>query len=177
MRRTDRKNGVKRSDEDPFRPNESGKPHRPRAARTLPAATLTRWILPAWLHRRAVSVNVATPKSVYESGEPVPVGIEFKNPLPIPITLMTRSPVPWKWHIDGHREASHVPEPRPDLTTRFVLDRGERRRFTRVWRQSFQISKTDWKSAERGVHTIGAGLDVKAPLQNGLYDETTVRIK
>ena len=176
MRRTQRRDGVDRSDEDPFRPNESADRHRPRAARTLPAATLARWLIPARLHRRAIAVSVDTPASVYEAGEPIPVRIEFRNPLPVPVTVTT-SPVPWAWHVDGHRDASHVPEPLPETEARFTLDRGERRRFTRRWSQHFQVSKTNWEPAERGEHTISAALTVDDPAGSGLYDETTVRIE
>ena len=177
MRRLRGRDGVDRSDDDPFRPNESAERHRPRAAKTLPAATLARWLLPARLHRRAVSVSVDTPASVYERGEPVPVAFEFRNPLPVPVTVRTRTPVPWTWHVDGHRDASHVPEPLPESASRFTLDRGERRRFTRHWEQSFQVSETDWQPAERGEHTIGVGLSVDDPAGKGVYDETTVRIE
>jgi hypothetical protein len=172
-----RRDGVDRSDEDPFRPNESVERHRPRAAKTLPAATLTRWLLPARLHRWAVSVSVDTPATAFERGEPVPVSIEFRNPLPVPVTVRTRSPVPWTWHVDGHRDASEVPEPLPESPTRFTLDRGERRRFTRRWEQSFRVSETEWRPADPGEHTIGAGLDVADAAEKGVYDETTVRIE
>lgn len=176
MRRTQRRDGVDRSDEDPFRPNESADRHQPRAARTLPAATLARWLIPARLHRRVIAVSVDTPASVYEAGEPIPVRIEFRNPLPVPVTVTT-SPVPWTWHVDGHRDASHVPEPLPETEARFTLDRGERRRFTRRWSQHFRVSKTNWEPAKRGEHTISAALTVDDPAGTGLYDETTVRIE
>ncbi|MFC7185891.1 hypothetical protein [Halorubrum yunnanense] len=172
-----RGDGVDRSDDDPFRPNESAERHRPRAARTLPAATLARWLLPARVHRWALSVSVDTPATAYERGEPVPVAIGLRNPLPVPVTVETRSPVPWTWHVDGHRDASHVPEPLPESETRFTLDRGERRRFTRRWQQSFRVSETEWRPADRGEHTIGAGIAVDDPEGKGVYDETTVRIE
>jgi hypothetical protein len=177
MPRSGRLDGVDRSDEDPFRPNESAERHRPRAARTLPAATLTRWLLPARLHRRAVSVSVRTPATAFERGEPVPVAIEFRNPLPVPVSVRTRSPVMWTWNVDGHRDASRVPEPLPESASRFTLDRGERRRFTRRWQQSFQVSEREWRPADPGEHTIGAGLNVEDAARKGLYNETTVRIE
>jgi hypothetical protein len=177
MPRSRRGDGVDRSDDDPFRPNESVERHRPRAARTLPVATLARWLLPARLHRRAVSVSVRTPATAYERGETVPIAIELRNPFPVPVTVPTRSPVPWTWHVDGHRDASRVADPLPESETRFTLDRGERRRFTRRWQQSFRVSETEWEPAARGEHTIGAGLDVADAAEKGLYDETTVRIE
>ena len=177
MRRSGDADGIDRADGDPFRPNESDERHKPRAARTLPAATLSRWLFPQWLHRRVVSVRVHTPTSVFERGEPIPVRIEIRNPMPFPVTVQTYSPVPWTWHVDGYRDASHVPEPLPDEETRFTLDRGERRRFQRRWRQSFQISERNWEPADLGEHTIGAGLTIAEPADQGLYDETTVRIE
>lgn len=177
MRRLQGGDGVDRADGDPFRPNESDARHEPRAAKTLPAATLARWLVPHRLHRRIVSVRVRTPRDVYERGEPVPVAIELRNPMPFPVTVRTRSPVPWTWNVDGHRDASHVPEPLPDSETRFTLDRGERRRFTRNWQQSFQVSETEWRTAASGEHTIGAGLAIDDPAAHGVYDETTVRIE
>ncbi|WP_297885663.1 hypothetical protein [uncultured Halorubrum sp.] len=177
MPRSRRRDGVDRSDDDPFRPNESAERHHPRAAKTLPAATLARWLFPARVHRWAVSVSVSTPTTAYERGEPVPVAVEFRNPLPVPVTVETRSPVPWTWHVDGHRDASKVPEPLPDSPAQFTLDRGERRRFTRRWAQSFRVSETEWKPVDRGEHTIGAGLDVANAAEEGVYDETTIRIE
>ncbi|GAB7009228.1 hypothetical protein [Halorubrum trueperi] len=177
MRRVRGGDGVDRADDDPYRPNESDARPEPRAARTLPAATLTRWLLPHGLHRRAVSVRVRTSDDAYDRGDPVPIAIELRNPMPFPVTVRTRSPVPWTWHVDGHRDASHVPEPLPNSETRFTLDRGERRRFTRTWEQCFKVSETDWRPAEPGAHTIGAGLAVEDPAAHGVYDETTVRIE
>lgn len=177
MRRPRDADGIDRADGDPFRPNESDVRQEPRAARTLPAATLSRWLLPQRLHRRVVSVSVRTPATVFERGEPIPLRVELRNPMPFPVTIRTRSPVPWTWHVDGHRDASHVAEPLPDEETQFTLDRGERRRFQRSWSQSFQTSDTTWEPADRGEHTIGAGLTVSEPADRGLYDETTVRIE
>lgn len=177
MRRSGGGDGIDRADGDPFRPNESDKRHEPQAARTLPAATLSRWLFPQRLHQRAVSVRVRTPSDVFKRGELIPVRIELRNPMPFPVTIRTRSPVPWTWHVDGHRDASHVPEPLPDEETEFTLKRGERRRFQRNWSQSFKTSETRWEPAQPGEYTIGVGLTVTEPADRGLYDETTVRIE
>lgn len=176
MHRSGGGDGVDRDEDDVFRPGEADTSHRPQAARTLPAATLTRWLLPDRLHRRAVSVTVRSSADVYERGEPVPISIELRNPMPFPVTILTQSPVPWTWHVDGHRDASHVPEALPKSETRFTFDRGERRQFTRHWQQSFRVSEANWRPAESGEHTIGAGLSVDDPAEKGVYDETTVRI-
>lgn len=177
MRRPRDADGIDRADGDPFRPNESDARTEPQAARTLPAATLSRWLFPQRLHRRVVSVSVWTPAATFERGEPIPVRIELRNPMPFPVTVRTRSPF-------RGRGTSTATETRRTWRNRSRtrrrdsrLDRGERRRFQRSWSQSFQTSDTTWKPANRGEHTIGAGLTVSDPADSGLYDETTVRIE
>ncbi|RLM72886.1 hypothetical protein [Halorubrum sp. Atlit-26R] len=175
--RGSRADGVDRDDDDPFRPNTTDDREKPRAMRSLPAASLSRWLLPQRVHRRAVSVTVETAADAYDRDEPVPVAITVRNPLPVPVTVRTRAPVPWTWHVDGHRDASHVPEPLPETDGQLVLDRGERRRFHRTWSGQFKTDDRTWAPAERGEHTIGAGLTVADPEAAGVYDETTVRIR
>lgn len=176
MRRS-RTDGVDRDDEDPFRPGTSADSHEPRAARTLPVASLMRWLLPQRLHRLAVSVRIETSADTYDQDDPVPIAVELRNPLPVPVTVRTRSPVPWTWHVDGHRNASHVPEPLPETEEQFVLDRGERRRFRRTWSGRFKTGERTWAPADPGTYTIGAGLTVEDPAGAGVYDETTIRIR
>lgn len=177
MRRIYESGAVDRDDDDPSKPNASDERTDPRAARTVPAGTISRVLVPQRLARRAVSVRVSTPRAAYERGGVVPVRIEMRNPLPIPVTIDTRSPVPWSWAVDGHRDASHVPEPIPETDGRFVFDRGERKQFSRRWHGAFRTSETEWEDAALGEHRISVGLSVDDPEGTGLYDETTVRIE
>lgn len=177
MRRIYESDALDRSDDDPFRPNERTGKHTPRAARTVPAGVLSRTLIPKRLRNRAVSIDVSTPASVYRRDTPIPIAITMKNAMPFPIAIPTRSPLLWSWHVDGLREASHVPEEPPAEPGRLDFDRGERKAFGRRWEQVFRISDSEWIDADPGTYTISAAINVENPAEAGVYDETTVRIE
>lgn len=168
---------MDRDDENPFQPNESDERPEPQVSRRIPSAKLSRWLLPQWLHDRAITVRVTTPQSVYQRGDAVPVVVRMKNSLPVPVTVQTRSPLPWNWYVDGHPEASHVPEEPPAEPGQFTFDRGERKTFRREWNGTFRVSDDRWEDAAPGEHTISAALDVERPAERSLADETTIRIE
>lgn len=177
MRRIYESAAVRRDDDDPFRPNERRDSPAPTAARTVPVRRLSDTLVPAWLRYRAVSLSVSTPRTVYDAGEPIPFTVAMKNAAPFPITVPTRSPLPWAWYVDGARSASRVPEPLPERSGAFVFDRGERKVFDRTWNGTFRVSDSEWKPAAPGDYTISAAIDVADPSQKGVHDRTTVRIE
>jgi len=177
VRRIYESSALDRNDEDPFRPNESPDRTAPAAARTVPAEMLSRQLTPRWLRHRALSVDISTPQTAYPAGTPVPITVRIHNRLPIPIAVETRSPLLWTWHVDGHRDASYVPESLPDEPGEYTFDRGERKRFDRRWTQTFKVSSSEWEPADPGEYVIGAGIEVGGAAEKGLYDETTVRIE
>lgn len=177
MRRIYESDALNRDDEDPFRPGKDDEKQRPQAAKTLPATTLSNWLVPRWLRYKAVTVSVSTPRSVYEQGDPIPITIRMHNSLPFPITLRTRSRRAWSWEVDGHKDASQVPEKPTQEGGEFVFDRGEHKRFKRTWHQMFQVSSSEWEQAATGDYAITAAVNVDTTDQRTLADQTTVRIE
>lgn len=177
MRRIYESSALDRDDDDPHRPNTRERETKPRAARTLPAATLSKHLVPDRLVRAGLSIDLSVPDRIFDSGEMVPLHVELRNALPFPVVVRTVHPVLWTWHVDGYREASKTPEPLPDRPGEFVFDRGERKRFTRRWHGSVRQSSTEWTEATTGEHTIGAELAVADAAADGLSDEVTVRIE
>lgn len=177
MRRIYESSALDRDDGDPFKPSEGDDTTEPRAARTLPAASLSRLLVPDRLRDRALSLSVSTPASVYRQGDAVPITVRMHNPLPVPVSVTTRSPLLWTWHVDGLQAASHVPAEPPEEARTFTFDRGERKRFSRTWRGLFQVSEAEWEEATPGEYTIGAAINVDDAAGRGLADETTVRLE
>jgi hypothetical protein len=176
MRRIYESSALDRDDSDPFSPTEDDA-DRPQAIRWIDSTSWSRRLIPHWLRRRAISIDVSTPREEYSTDGSIPFTVTMKNALPIPITVSTRSPLPWRWDVDGIDEASHVSlrDP-PEQRGGFTFDRGERKRFTRRWQCMFQTTESEWEPAGPGEYTIGAGLNVEAPEDHDLYDRTTVRI-
>lgn len=175
MRRIDDSDALDRDDDDPFAPAER-EGTRPRAARSLPVERLTRLLLPAGLRARALRVRIDAPETI-TVGERVPFAVELHNPLPVPVSVETVSPVAWTWAVDGHREATHDPETPPADPGRLVFDRGERKRFTRRWDGQFRVSDTEWEPAGAGTYALSAAINVADPAAVGLRAETTVRVE
>lgn len=177
MRRIYESRALRRDDNDRFAPRERDSTGK-RGARRLAngtGAALSRRLVPDWLCTRAISIEISTPKTKYSPGKWIPFRVTMANSMPFPIAFRTRSPVLWTWNVDGIREASRASiREIPDEPGAFRFDRGERKRFTKRWTQTFRVSKTEWEPADPGEYTIGAGINVDS--QNGLYDETTVRV-
>lgn len=177
MRRIYDSDALDRDDDEPFQPNERRRRTKPRASRTLPAKYLSDLLVPQRLRHRAISVSVSTPQPSYEAGTGIPFEISMHNSLPVPVTLPARSPLLWYWHVDGHREASHVPEEPSGESEPFEFDRGETKRFRRTWSGSFQTTPSEWEKPGRGEYTIGVEINVADAEEKGLTDRTTVRIE
>ena len=176
MRRIYESDALDRDDEDPFRPGASDR-EKPRAARTLPVGTLSETLFPRRLRHRSISVDVSTPRDVYEAGETVPFVVTMKNAMPFPVSVPTVSPVLWTWAVDGHREASHVPEIPAQEPSALEFGRGEWKEFHRNWNGMFQVSESEWTRAGPGEYTIHAGINVESPAESGVRDETTIEIR
>jgi len=175
MRRIYESDALSRDDDDPFAPDEQDST-RPRAARSLPVERLVRALTTAGLRQRGLQVRIDAPAAV-PVGERVPFVVELHNPLPVPVSVETVSPLRWWWAVDGHREATHEPEEPPREPRRLVFDRAERKRFTREWDGQFRVSETEWEPARRGEYTLSAAVNVAAPDAGGLVAETTVQLE
>ncbi|WP_138006688.1 hypothetical protein [Halalkalirubrum salinum] len=173
MRRIYESNALDRDDADPFKPNAS-RDTTPTAARSIPAQKLSAAIIPQRLIRRGVTIEVSTPRSTYTKGQAVPFHVQIRNRLPIPITIETKHPVLWTWSVDGHRDASRLDDPLPARPGQFTFDRGETKRFTRRWTQTFRVSSTTWEEASPGIYTIRAAVAVDDAV---LSDSVSVTIE
>lgn len=176
MRRIYDSQALKR-DDDAFTPRERDDAPEPAAMRSVPGESLSRLLVPTWLRYRALTVTVETPESSYPAGTDVPVKVTLRNTFPFPISVRTRTPRLWTWHVDGAAEASRVPESLPDEERVYTFDRGERKQFLRRWTGLFKVSETEWEPADPGEYTLGAYIDVEDADGKGLAAETTVRIE
>lgn len=155
MRRIYDSEALRRDDGDPFVPNgrrDGGGGH-------VDWHNLSHALLPAALRPWAVTVAVETDRETYAPDDPVRFRVTFRNRLPVPVTLVARTPRRWSWSLDGLPNASAVPESVPDERTRFRFDRGETKRFHRRWDQRIQVADREWRPADRGEHTLAVGVD------------------
>lgn len=176
MRRIYESRALSRDDEDPFKPGDRDE-YTPQAARSIDAGAWSDRILPHSLRCRSVAVRVSVPRTEFAVGETIPFTVHMHNPMPVPLTIRTASPVLWRWCIDGLTEASHVPlrEP-PDRAGRFRFERGEHKRFRKDWSQRFRVSDREWTAADPGTYTLRAEVNVADPDATGLADEATIDI-
>lgn len=177
MRRIYESRALRRDENDPFSPTDSGRNDKPQSFRWVPSTWLSRNLIPHWLRHRVVSVSIDTPKSDYPFKSSVPFTFSVKNVAPFPVTLNTRSPVFWDWTIDGYTQASHVPtDSQSTESGRFTIGRGDRLRIQRRWSGMFKVSDSEWEWAEPGEYTLGAYLNIDDAAKKQLTDEVTVRI-
>ena len=176
MRRIYESRALHRDDDEHHAPGERDD-YEPQAMRSVNGSAWSRRLVPNALRYRAISLTIETPGTDFHPDEPVPFRVTMKNSLPVPVTIATRSPVLWTWHVDGIEEAAHVPlqEP-PDETGGLHFSRGETKQFTRRWRQSFKVSESEWEPADPGEYTLGAAVNVADADEKGLTAETTVRL-
>lgn len=165
-------------DEDSFTPAEREDPRNGRGlSRWLPNLGVIDALTPDSLRHRAISVSVSTPAAEVPAGTAIPFAVTMENRLPVGVSIPTRSPLSWTWHVDGIPEASRVPlREEPEEAGSFGFGRSERKRVERRWYQRFKIGDREWERAVPGTYTIGAGLNVENARERGVYDETTVRI-
>lgn len=119
-------------------------------------------LVPQWLARRAIAVSVSTDRTNYPQGDPVRIQVEFRNRLPVPVTIRTPRQRLWGWTVDGDLEASderrHLSETEATLTFRGR----ERKRVSRRWNGSLKRtgSPDRWEPASIGDHEISAFIAV-----------------
>lgn len=176
MRRIYESEALRREDGG-FTPSQRRSSTPLQAMRSVDSTALTRRLVPDGLRNRSLSVEVSTPRTEFSPGEAIPFRVTMANSMPFPLTVRTRSPIPWTWSVDGAPEAARVVlrDP-PDEPGEFRFGRGERKRFEKRWQGLFRVSRSEWERAEPGEYAIGAGLNVEDVAEKGLYDETTVRI-
>lgn len=173
MRRIYESEALSRDDDTPFVPGEAGEG---RQYRSVNWENASHALVPRWIRPLAIDVSIETNKERYAPDEPVGFRIEFRNRLPIPISLSTRSPVRWTWALDGIGEASHLQQPVPDEGSTFTFDRAERKRFSREWSQRFRMSNSEWEVADPGEHTVSVQVNTDRGVER-LRDSATFVIE
>lgn len=119
-------------------------------------------LVPQWLARRAVAVSITTERPRYESGDPVRIDIEFRNRLPIPVTITTPRQRLWGWAVDGAVEASDERRYLSETEGTMTFQGRERKRITREWDGTVKrVGAPDrWEPLEPGRHELSAFIAV-----------------
>ncbi|WP_277555014.1 hypothetical protein [Halobaculum limi] len=154
MRRIYESEALRRDDDDPFSPNESDDGRGSHVNWT----NVSHALFPSSLRARAIAVDVETNKQRYAPDEPVQFRVTFQNRLPMPVSLVTETPMRWTWSIDGLCEASEVYDAPDPERTRFDFHRSERKRFHRSWPQRIREGDHEWRAAAPGEHTLSVAI-------------------
>ncbi|WP_435062357.1 hypothetical protein [Halobaculum sp. EA56] len=172
MRRIYESEALRRDDDDPFSPNESEEGR----GSHVNWANVSHALFPSRLRARAIAVDVETDKDRYAPDEPVRFRATFRNRLPMPVSLVTETPVRWSWAVDGLVEASEVYEPPEPRRTRFDFRRSERKRFERRWPQRIREREDEWRAAAPGEHTLSVRIGAVDGAEH-LVAETTFTVE
>lgn len=173
-KRVDDSDALERDAGDPFAPATSDDRN---ARRSIDWDAFSHAFMPVALRARAIDVSIATDRDVYERGEAVAIGIEFRNRLPFPVRLRTDSPELWTWRVDGATAASRLERDVPDRPDAFSFARGERKRFEREWPQRIRIAADEWEPVDPGRYTLEARLSRPDADDRGLVDRTEIEIR
>lgn len=134
-------------------------------------------IVPDAIRRRAITIDVTTPKTVYPPDDPIPFQVQLRNRMPFSVSIRTATPLLWTWEVDGLQNASHVQlDAPPEGGRRYAFSSGERKRFVKHWPQRFRRSKSEWELAEPGTYTIRTRVNLPDASLDGLTSETDVEI-
>ncbi|MDL5362796.1 hypothetical protein [Halalkalicoccus sp. NIPERK01] len=137
-------------------------------------------LVPNWLARRAVSVSVDTPKDSYRRGEPVEIVVEFKNRLPLPVSVPTAERRLWEWRVDDVLEATDEPRYVDRSPGSIAFRGGERKRVVNRWNGRFRRAEgvdglPAFEPAAPGEHTISVSLTTDR--DDRPEDSTTITVE
>lgn len=115
-------------------------------------------LVPQSLARRGLAVEVESDGSTYRAEESIPISIEIRNRLPLPVSLETDGKRLWGWSVDGHVGASDEPLYASAAPRRLDLAGFESLRIRREWdgRIRRRGSPTRWEPVGPGDHEIRA---------------------
>lgn len=131
------------------------------------ALALSKFV-PGWLARRAVTVSVTTDRDTYRIGEPVTIVVEFKNRLPLPVSVPTPESRLWGWTVDGLLEATDERRYTTETPSSFEFRGGERKRVVHEWNGRLRRTGSDdapdvSEPVAPGEHEIRAFLATGSP--------------
>lgn len=115
-------------------------------------------LVPQSVARRGLAVEVESDGTTYRADEAIPLAIEIRNRLPLPVSPVVEGKRLWGWSVDGHVGASDEPLYASAVPRRLDLRGFETRRIRREWdgRIRRRGSPTRWEPAEPGDHHIVA---------------------
>ena len=115
-------------------------------------------LVPQWLARRAIAVSISTDRDEYARGDPVRLEVEFRNRLPLPVTITTPRQRLWGWAVDGDLEASDEPRYLSDTEATMTFHGRERKRVIRDWDGMVKRagSPDQWEPLDAGPHELSA---------------------
>ena len=90
-------------------------------------------LVPTALARRAVTVSLETDRDVYDRDDPVEITVDFKNRLPLPVSIPTPRQRRWGWTFDGELEASDERRYTRSRPSAFRFSGGERKQVQFTW--------------------------------------------
>lgn len=138
-------------------------------------STALRGLVPQAVARRAISVRVRTDERRYRAGESVEIDIEFRNRLPVPVSVETPKRRLWGWSVDGLLEASERPNYERASPAGFEFRAGECKRIRRTWDGRFERDgESARESAGPGEYEIAAFV---ATADRRPRDATTITIE
>lgn len=131
--------------------------------------------LPQRVARRAVCLSIGTDADRYRQGEPVTITVEFKNRLPVPLTLETPTRRLWGWTVDGYLEGSDESRYVDETPGTFGFRGGERKTVEVVWNGRIKRDgdPATWELPEPGPVELGAFIAT----ENGQRDSVVVDIE
>jgi len=132
--------------------------------------------VPQFVARRAVVADVATDRDRYRPGEPVAFTVEFRNRLPVPVSIRTPGPRPWVWTFDGLPEATDERRHVGAGPGTFDFAGGEAKRVTRRWDGLVRRDDEDrWVEPAPGEHELAVRVPLAEPPRPAAA--TTVEIR
>ncbi|EMA65698.1 hypothetical protein C461_13396 [Halorubrum aidingense JCM 13560] len=124
-------------------------------------------VVPQWLARRAVTIEVDTDRTTYDAGDPVEITVRIRNRLPLPVEVVTATRRRWGWRVDDVLEATDEQRYLRDEPTAVAFRAGETKTATVTWNGHFRRKGPDGLDrsvpADRGEHTISVFLPVTDP--------------
>lgn len=117
-------------------------------------------LLPGWVARRAVAIDLDVPRTEYERGESVEFTVHIRNRLPVPVVVPTRELRLWGWELDGELEASDEVTYSSGSPGSLALGGGEVKHIPQTWNGRLKRTgagangQTEWVLPERGTHQL-----------------------